>query len=148
MPRRPLDEKGVMQTSLRLPRGLYDRLTEAAGDRGLGDEIRRRLQGSLSSVEVDWQTRKLADAIALVAMRTEWRKSRRSFAVFRAALRELLAHVQPPNEPPADPTIERDAARAAGVAIGATDLGFGEEWGWEVTDEEARAIETKRGKKQ
>ena len=143
MPRRPLDDRGV-QTSLRLPRGLYDRLAEAAGDRGLGDEIRRRLQASLSRGEVDWQTRKLADAVALVAMQTGWRKSRRGFAAFRAALGELLAHVQPPDEPSPDPAIERDAARAAGVAIGMTELGLGPEWGWEVTDEEARAID-KRG---
>lgn len=146
MPRRPLDDRGV-QTSLRLPRGLYDRLAEAAGDRGLGAEIRRRLEGSLSRVEVDWRTQKLADAVALVAMQTGWRNSRRGFAVFRAALGELLTHVQPPNEPAPDRTIERDAARAAGVAIGTTELGFGEEWGWELTDEEATRASHKRGEK-
>jgi hypothetical protein len=143
MPRKPMADKG-MQTSLRLPSDLYDKLTEVAGDRGIGEEIRRRLQASIGAVEMDWQTRKLADAVAIVAQRAGWRNSRRGFAVFRAALGELLAQLRPPSEPSPDPTIERDAARDAGIALGTTDLGFGPEWGWELTSEEAAERATRK----
>src|ERR1051325_1215974 len=45
--RKPLADKGV-QTSVRLARDLYDRLTTAAGDKGIGEEIRQRLEASFS----------------------------------------------------------------------------------------------------
>ncbi len=45
VPRKPLADKGV-QTSLRLPRDLYDSLGRVAGDKGIGEEIRQRLEAS------------------------------------------------------------------------------------------------------
>jgi hypothetical protein len=45
MPRKRLVDKGV-QTSLRLPRDLYDRLANTAGNKGIGEEIRQRLEAS------------------------------------------------------------------------------------------------------
>jgi hypothetical protein len=45
VPRKRLVDQGV-QTSLRLPRDLYDRLRDAGGDKGIGEEIRRRLEAS------------------------------------------------------------------------------------------------------
>src|SRR5712671_3368256 len=59
-------DKGI-QTSLRLPRTLYELLSKAAGDRGIGEEIRQRLQASFAPVRRDPKTAELATAVAQIA---------------------------------------------------------------------------------
>ena len=38
------ETKNMIQTALWLPRDMHEQLKKAGGERGLGDEIRRRLQ--------------------------------------------------------------------------------------------------------
>ena len=54
-----------IQTSFRLPRELYERLVEAAGEKGLAEEIRRRLEASFEAKPSadDPKTKQLVDAI-------------------------------------------------------------------------------------
>ena len=66
MPRRPLADKGV-QTSVRLPRDLYDRLISAAGDKGIGEEIRQRLEASFSPAAVELADPRLRDLLAAIS---------------------------------------------------------------------------------
>ena len=39
----------MVQTAVRLPQSLHDRLSKAGGERGLGEEIRRRLEASFEA---------------------------------------------------------------------------------------------------
>jgi len=66
VPRRPLADKGV-QTSVRLPRDLYDRLISAAGDKGIGEEIRQRLEASFSPAAVELADPRLRDLLAAIS---------------------------------------------------------------------------------
>ena len=42
------ETKNMIQTALWLPRDMHERLKEAGGERGLGEEIRKRLVVSFS----------------------------------------------------------------------------------------------------
>jgi len=57
----------MRQSALRLPADLYGRLREAGGDRGMGEEIRKRLQASFDAkVETttdDPKTRQLLETL-------------------------------------------------------------------------------------
>src|ERR1035437_8777043 len=55
----------MVQTALWLPRGMHEKLKKAGGERGLGDEIRRRLQNSFDAEQLprDPITDELLDAI-------------------------------------------------------------------------------------
>ena len=66
MPRKPLADKGV-QTSVRLPRDLYDRLISAAGDKGIGEEIRQRVEASFSPAAVELADPRLRDLLAAIS---------------------------------------------------------------------------------
>ena len=59
----------MVQTAVRLPQSLRDRLSKAGGERGLGEEIRRRLEASFEAEKApaDPKTRELLDAIASCA---------------------------------------------------------------------------------
>lgn len=103
MPRKPMAERGT-QTSLRLPQALHARLMEAAGDRGIGEEIRRRLEASFEQEPIgdDPKTRGLTAALATAAARLRavygkaWDGDAFAFAAFRKAAHELVdMHVQP-----------------------------------------------------
>jgi len=43
------ETKGMIQTALWLPRDMHERLKTEGGDRGLGEEIRRRLRATLDA---------------------------------------------------------------------------------------------------
>lgn len=123
MPRKPLADEST-QTSLRLPRELHDRLSAAAGERGIGDEIRRRLEASFAPDEVaDAKTRELArlvthaaEIIGGVGERGSggyywpWHTDPFSFEVFKLvvhmALDKALAYYRPEGEavPKPNPT--------------------------------------------
>jgi hypothetical protein len=90
------------QTSLRLPRELYERLSEAAAgnDRGVGEEMRQRLEASFGPApEEDPKTRKLLAAIARVAngIRLDgiWHEDLRLFEAFKVAVLTLLSRFEP-----------------------------------------------------
>jgi hypothetical protein len=91
------------QTSLRLPRELYEQLSQAAGDRGIGEEIRQRLQASFATVRPDPKTAELATAVAMIASEASryyrpWHENRHAFDTVRAAVVLLMASYQPKGE--------------------------------------------------
>jgi hypothetical protein len=102
------ETENMKQTALWLPRDMLERLKEAGGERGLGEEIRRRL---LVSFEVekpprDQLTNLLLNLIKRIAVNLsldeEWWASRFAFNVFKTAINELLselASTEVPNEP-------------------------------------------------
>src|SRR5215471_7014954 len=82
------------QTSLRLPHELYERLAQAANNRGqgIGEEMRRRLMGSFEAdipSANDLKTRRLLAAIAAVADSISpslgpWHKNAPAFTALKA----------------------------------------------------------------
>jgi hypothetical protein len=62
----------MVQSAVRLPQGLHDRLKKAGGERGMGEEIRRRLEASFDAEKVpaDQRTAELLDAISAVSDET------------------------------------------------------------------------------
>ena len=105
MPRRPLADKG-MQTSLRLPQDLHGRLMAAAGDKGIGEEMRQRLEASFANEPqgTDPKTAGLLGAIANVARTigsfyAPWHEDPYALAAVRSAVETLLAALGPKGEP-------------------------------------------------
>ena len=79
----------MVQSAVRLPRSLHERLKKAGGDRGMGDAIRRRLEASFDAEKVpkNQNTRELTNAISffdeeLVRDFGSWAKDRFAFEVF------------------------------------------------------------------
>ena len=97
--------KSDVQTSLRLPEELRDRLTQAAVEngRGIGEEMRRRLEASFGSAAPapdDPQTARLLRVIARSAaiLNQEWapwHADAGAWAVFKAAVESTLAEHRP-----------------------------------------------------
>ena len=93
-----------IQTSLRMPEALRDRLAQAAtaNGRGLGEEIRRRLEASFGSAPVSADP-KTADLLRVVARAAAilneqwapWHADAGPFAVFKAAIEDVLSRQQP-----------------------------------------------------
>jgi hypothetical protein len=139
VPRRPLADKGV-QTSVRLPRDLYDRLTAVAGDKGIGEEIRQRLEASFASATVgldDPRFRYIVAAIEHAAAaaakmpyqrevpyRAEDGAPRRDddktpYAAFREAVTSLMDAFEPEGPRLAsDETLIRLTDQLVGLALG------------------------------
>jgi hypothetical protein len=137
MPRRPMIDKGA-QTSLRLPSDLHQKLLDAAGDRGIGDEIRRRLEMSFSEPDplgnADPETHRLLSALAWIsaavadAYGASWRTDPYAAGIFREAMRDLMGWATaqgeaPPTAPKPGSVIDRLLQKNADMAIGAN-LGF------------------------
>lgn len=94
------DDGLTLHTTFRLPRELHDRLTEASGDKGIGDEIRRRLEASFES-EANSQARDLTMPIAEVAALVreffgDWQKDAFAYAVLMNAIEAILRQIKPP----------------------------------------------------
>src|SRR6516164_4327754 len=91
------ETKNMVQTALWLPREMYQQLQKKAGERGLGEEIRRRLRGSF---EVDEPPDKTTDifisAVNQLAIELDepWYANHFNFEVFKAAINELLSQCQ------------------------------------------------------
>jgi hypothetical protein len=107
----------LVQTAVRLPQNLRDRLSEVGGERGLGEEIRRRLEASFEVADpsVDPKTRELLDAIAFFDEEMfhhfgSWSKEPFAFNVMKACVDMLLAYYRPEGEAKAPPTTDRKAA--------------------------------------
>ena len=100
------NDDGMLQTAVRLPQSLRDRLSKAGGDRGLGEEIRRRLEASFEAdkAPADPRTRELLGAVSSCAERIavdygSWAEDPFAFAVLRVCVSMLLTHFQPEGEP-------------------------------------------------
>jgi len=131
VPRRPLADKGV-QTSVRLPRDLYDRLISAAGDKGIGEEIRQRLEASFSPAAVELLTA-IGHAAAAAAKMPATREvavrgggnvrredDKTPFVAFREAVTSLMDAFEPEGVRMAsDQILIRLADQLVGIALGA-----------------------------
>ena len=103
------ETKSMIQTALWLPRDMHELLKQAGGERGLGDEIRRRLQLTFVVSEQrpsDPFTDLLLNLIKQIGQNPSlcesWRYDRFAFDVFKAAINELLdliSNIRPKNEP-------------------------------------------------
>jgi hypothetical protein len=94
------ETKYMRQTALWLPHSMYNDLKRASGARGLGDEIRRRLEISLKedTSALDKKTRQFKEAITRVDVNMPikpWHADRLAFEVFKAAINDLLSEYQP-----------------------------------------------------
>jgi hypothetical protein len=120
-------EKDI-QTSLRLPHELYEQLSQAAGDRGIGEEIRQRCQASFAhELSDDPETAELATAVAKLASAASsyyrpWHEDPHTFAIVKEAIDLLLACYRPKGDPvPApkgDPVPAPNAGNLADVLWG------------------------------
>ena len=88
------ETENMIQTALWLPREMHQQLKKKAGERGLGEEIRRRLRWSFEADEPpDRTTDILISAITQLAVELEgpWHANSFSFEVFKAAIVDLLS---------------------------------------------------------
>ena len=102
----------MVQTAVRLPRSLRDRLSKAGGEGGVGEEIRRRLEASFDAERspTDPKAGELADAIIFCADEIArelrpWSENPYAFAVLKETMSRLLADFEPKGDvvPPANP---------------------------------------------
>jgi hypothetical protein len=100
--------KSDVQTSLRLPEELRDRLTQAAADHGygIGEEIRRRLEASFAggTATADGKTSQVIHAFAWTAeivgsSYLQWHADRFAFEIVKAAVNAAMDYYRPPGEP-------------------------------------------------
>ena len=103
---KPKIEDGMMQSAIWLPRELRERLKRAGGERGMGEEIRRRLKASFDAEEApdNPKTRELLDAISFAAEQTafyygDWSQDPFSFGVLKRCVDFLLKDLMPKGEP-------------------------------------------------
>jgi predicted DNA-binding protein len=95
MKKKPQTGEAVVQTSIRLPREMHDRL--AKGDAQFGEEVRRRLEASFILERVDPKTRELLEAMVDFAdnytfhmVGVPWHKEPIVFEQFKEGLLEML----------------------------------------------------------
>ena len=100
------ETKNMIQTALWLPRDVHEELKKEGGERGLGDEIRRRIRLSFDFEDTrrDKTTRELLGEIEQVALSMSldepWHANRFAFDVFKAAINELISSHEPSSEAP------------------------------------------------
>ena len=95
------ETKNMLQTALWLPRDMHEQLKKAGGERGLGDEIRRRLQYALAVAETpsDQITDEVLDQIKDITRdHRDWYADRFVFDVVKAAIEVLLSTHRPSSE--------------------------------------------------
>lgn len=97
---------GMVQSAVRLPQSLHERLKMAGGARGMGEEIRDRLEASFEAeagARSDPKTRELLEKIERLALNIPlnepWHADREVFEIFKAAINATLSSYQPSNEP-------------------------------------------------
>lgn len=107
----------MLQSAIRLPRGLHERLKQAGGERGMGEEIRRRLEASFEAEKVpaDPKTRELLDAIAFFDEEMfydfgSWSEDAFAFELLKACVDKLLTYYRPKGEAKARPATDSRAA--------------------------------------
>lgn len=99
---RPKSANDMVQSAIRLPRSLHERLKKAGGDRGMGEEIRRRLEASFTAERspADGRTRELLDAVASCTDEISrdfgpWSEEPYAFAVLKETVVLLWKHFEP-----------------------------------------------------
>src|SRR5882762_4254419 len=111
-----------IQSAVRLPRDLHERLKQAGGERGLGEEIRKRLEKSFETEKTpkrpaDPQIQILLLAVGFIVTKLRtyfgdlW-EDRFSFDVFKSALDLWLLANQPEGEPVMKPNPNRASSGA------------------------------------
>lgn len=99
------ETENMIQTALWLPRDVHEVLKEAGGERGLGDEIRRRLQVSfdLEQRAHDERTDALLNLISRLAQKLAldepWWETRLAFDAFKAAICNLMSDLTSIDQP-------------------------------------------------
>lgn len=102
MARKPVTES--FQTTIVLPQDLHERLKAAGGERGMGKEIRQRLEASFAGEtpipKVDDQAlsdvlEDIAGIASNLAFDAEWTADAWTFRAFRAAVETLLEAHRP-----------------------------------------------------
>lgn len=100
MKRKKDDEMAA--TAVRLPQSLHERLKKAGGERGMGEEIRRRLEASFDAeaASANPKTAELAGAVIYCADQTalfygDWSKDAFAFEVLKACVDMLLTYHHP-----------------------------------------------------
>lgn len=94
----------MIQSAVRLPRRLHERLKNAGGERGMGEEIRRRLEASFDAEPSDRKTRELLEGVAFCARQAtnyygRWSEDGFAFLVLKASVDMLLKSYQPKHDP-------------------------------------------------
>jgi hypothetical protein len=97
------ETKNMIQTALWLPRDMHEKLKNEGGERGFGDEIRRRLQITFDDEgpPVDATTRQLLEEIEWLTLNMlplVWHADHEAFEVFRAGINEVLSSHRPSSE--------------------------------------------------
>jgi hypothetical protein len=89
------ETKNMIQTALWLPRGMHEQLKNDGGERGLGDEIRRRLRNSFDAERLprDPITDELLYAIKQIVENLDepWHANRFAYEAFKEGINELLS---------------------------------------------------------
>jgi hypothetical protein len=105
--KRKNSKDGMIQSAIRLPQSLHERLKKAGGVRGMGEEIRRRLEASFGvegDPRRDPKTGELLEKIGRLALNMPlngpWHADREVFEVFKAAINATLSSYQPSSELP------------------------------------------------
>src|SRR5258708_28961487 len=104
-----------IQSDVRLPRDLHECLKQAGGERGLGEEIRKRLEKSFETKKTpeDPNRQKLLLAVGFIATKAgmyfgDWSEDRFSFDVLKAGVDLWLTANQPKGEPVMKPNPNRE----------------------------------------
>jgi hypothetical protein len=97
---KPKPKDATTQAAVRFPTELYERLKEAGGERGMSEEIRRRLDASFEPTAGDPKTRELLEVITKLAGEfaaegTPWSENKFGWEAFRIAVAEVLNHFDP-----------------------------------------------------
>jgi hypothetical protein len=113
-------------TSVRLPRDLHKRLAQASGERGVGEEIRRRLEASFTrDPAIAEFLEGAAEAASTLALDADGGPSADawSFQTFKAVLDALAEKLRPKDEAKATHHVfdekKDEPATAARIIIGA-----------------------------
>jgi hypothetical protein len=96
----------MVQSAIRLPRMLHERLKKAGGQRGMGEEVRRRLEASFDAENTAThpKTIYLLSAISSCADKIasdygNWSEDAFAFEVLKECVNILLMHFKPTGEP-------------------------------------------------
>jgi len=99
-----------MQTAVRMPRELYERLQTASEGRPLGEEIRRRLEASFADAppaDADPVLDHIARITRVVRRNFgDWHTHPGACAILHRAIDFALAELQPDGDPVVEPTAE------------------------------------------
>lgn len=123
-------EEEMTQSAIRLPRSLHERLKKAGGERGMGEEIRRRLEASFEAEEApaNPKTTELLDAISFFDEEMfhhfgSWSNEAFAFEAMKACVDLLLTYYRPEGEAKAPPATDSKAALLYGPDSSPEDIG-------------------------